>query len=127
MILLQLLIRDLLFSQSVCNRWQATVKNPLNVQKALFLGGNPGSLVVGHLDSAMKNPLLHDWFYGWKIRGTNDHGDPIIRFRVDDTLLPPSSQETLQPPCEDLKFFFASGVREWDNDSDDEDDANEEV
>ncbi|MCJ1463083.1 hypothetical protein MMC07_001688 [Pseudocyphellaria aurata] len=142
-ILLQLPIHDLLLSQSVCSRWQATVKDSPKVQEALFLGGKPGSLVVGHLESLVKNPLLYDRFRGWKMLGANDHGDPIIRFRVDDTSLapvvtrdPPSLQHPssswrrmllTHPPCEDLVFFPASGVEGWDNDSDGEDDTNEEV
>lgn len=145
-ILLQLPIFDLLFCQSVCKRWQATVKDSPNVRKALFLGGDPDSLMAGHSERAVENRLLHDRFSGWKMLGTNDYGDPITRFRVDDTwpapiatndspnLQHPSSSWRqmflTQPPCEDVKFFPACGVKGWDNDSDsdgeDEDDGEDD-
>lgn len=128
-VLLQLPMSDLLFAQSVCKQWQATVKGLPKVQKALFIQRESESI------GPVENTLLYDRFRGWEICYTNDFGDRIASF-VDMSSAPTYIQHPTsswrkmflsQPPCEDVKFFTACGVQRWDYDSDDDDDDNDDV
>ncbi|MCJ1462008.1 hypothetical protein MMC07_000608 [Pseudocyphellaria aurata] len=123
-ILLQLPMSDLLFAQSVCRQWQATVKGLPKVQKALFMHGESEPI------DPVENTLLYNRFCGWKIAYSYAIGDPVASF-IDLSSAPKYIQHPAsswrkmflsQPPCEDLKFFTSCGVKRWDYDSDDDSD-----
>lgn len=129
-VLLQLPTTDLLFTQSVCKLWQATVQGSPALQRALFFGKESGSLVVGLSEDSVKNPLLQHRFRGWKVFAANkDYSDLIASF-IDFSS--PGSQCIRHPKSswkdmfltrqryEDLEIFTISGTKGWENNRDED-------
>lgn len=133
MVLLQLPMCDLLFAQSVCKHWEATIKGSSKVRKALFF--DPESSPLGEIYSkdSVKNQLLYNRFRGWQIPINNEYNGPVASFiefssatigDLDHIWQPTSSWRKMfltQPPYEDLSLFIVSGVEGWESDIGDSD------
>lgn len=129
-VLLQLPTTDLLFTQSVCKLWQTTVQGSPALQRALFLGKESGSLVGGHSEDTVKNPLLQHRFRGWKVHATNNDYSDLIASFIDFSSPeshcirhPKSSWKDMfltRQPYEYLEIFTVSGTKGWENNRDED-------